>query len=270
MTSIVTPKVMDNLRPHLPPESVYRLAADSVPVDGGRIAVRCIQPAPVDDEARISPLGVAPWRKIFSVELRLSIVNVDYSTGTSIFNWTERMVRRYKMELRYTTNLNIDKKAANNAPTKLSASVSCGFLIGRASAVGTWPPQSSIARETTHFSTAADPLVTFCKVHLSFIPRPTSLNFFFECLQAHPILKYPRHFYRTKNYLPRISKSGLDQHRDEALLHARLLRECGVLTNFNVCVGFLSTAAGFGPGFLRRSSLDILASRMGSTSTSGS
>jgi acetyl esterase/lipase len=65
---------------------------------------------------------------------------------------------------------------------------------------------------------------------------------------------------------PYIQVAGLDPLRDEALLHARLLRECGVLTNFDVCVGFLSTAAGFGPWFLRRSSSDILASRMGSTS----
>ncbi|KAJ7302144.1 hypothetical protein DFH08DRAFT_723443 [Mycena albidolilacea] len=42
-----------------------------------------------------------------------------------------------------------------------------------------------------------------------------------------------------------IQVAGLDPLRDEALLHARLLRECGVLTNFDVCFRYPGVPHGF-------------------------
>ncbi|KAJ7800620.1 Alpha/Beta hydrolase protein [Mycena olivaceomarginata] len=265
MTSIVNPKVMDNLRPHLPPGSAYRVTEDQVPVDGGKIAVRCIEPVPQDDETAGFPLLVwfhgGGWisgdldlddfyLRILSVELRLSIVNVDY---------------RLAPEHQFLSGLNdcysALKWAMNNAP-KLSASVSRGFLVGGASAGGHLAaavihrarddPSFDGRRPTGHI------LQSPSLIHPQAYPEQyktqllsleqnqdapmigrASLNFFLECLQvdaSHPEIS-PLLLSHEKLPPAYIQVAGLDPLRDEALLYTRLLRECGVLTNFDVYPG---------------------------------
>ncbi|KAJ6552732.1 Alpha/Beta hydrolase protein [Mycena capillaripes] len=265
MKTIVTPNIMATLRPQLPPESTYRVTDDTVSVEGGAIAVRCIQPVAREDESTGFPLLLwmhgGGWisgdldlddfyLRIISVELRLCIVNVDY---------------RLAPEHPFPTGVNdcyaALKWSAENAP-KLSASLSRGFLVGGASG------GAHTAAIVVHRA-RDDPFFTTCKLtgHILQIPAlmhpeaypeeykadllsleqnkdapivpRANIDFFFDCLQVKPSNPEISPLLLSHHNLPAayIQVAGLDPFRDEGLLYARLLRESGIKTKFDVYPG---------------------------------
>ncbi|KAJ6526469.1 Alpha/Beta hydrolase protein, partial [Mycena vulgaris] len=151
--NILVPQIMEGFRPQLPADTAYRVVNRTIPVDGGEIAIRCIQPTPQEGEDAEFPVLVwihgGGWHRIItvdshsprstgwvlgdldmddfhlrilSVEFRLSIVNVDY---------------RLAPEYPFPTGLNDSyaalKWAVDNAP-EISGSFKKGLLLGGTSA----------------------------------------------------------------------------------------------------------------------------------------
>ncbi|KAJ7885521.1 Alpha/Beta hydrolase protein [Mycena olivaceomarginata] len=265
MASIVIPRVMATLQPSLPPESSYRINEDTVPVDGAKIAVRCIQPVPQDGESPLFPLLVwlhgGGWisgnldfddfyLRILSVELRVCIVNVDY---------------RLAPEHPFPTGLNdcyaALKWSAENA-SKLSASPSRGFIIAGASGgahfaaavahrardgpffdsrrlTGHILQVPSLVHPQAHPEQYKAELLSLEQCKDAPVMGRTSLEFFFDCLQADPFdLQLSPLLLPHENLPPLyIQVAGFDPLRDEGLLYERLLRECGVRTKLDVYPG---------------------------------
>ncbi|KAJ7142953.1 Alpha/Beta hydrolase protein [Mycena epipterygia] len=247
-------------------DSSYRVEDRKVTVDGGEIAVRCIQPIPKAEETEGFPVLVYIhggafvagdlniddfFLRIISVDFRISIVNVDY---------------RLAPEHPFPTGLNdcyaALKWTVNNA-SEISGALTKGFLVGGLSAGG------SYAAAVTHRA-RYDPFFQDRKITGHILQVPTLLHpgaaipekfktdllsmeqnkdapllsktnhgFFYDCLGADPSNLEISPLLLSHEDLPAayIQVSGLDPLRDEALLYDRLLREAGIQTKLDIYPG---------------------------------
>ncbi|KAJ7710411.1 alpha/beta hydrolase fold-domain-containing protein [Mycena rosella] len=264
MTTRVVPQILQTFGPLLPAESSYRVRNLDLPVDGGTIAIRCIQPIARNDEDSF-PLVVwfhgGGWvcgdldiddfhLRIISVELRISIVNVDY---------------RLAPEHPFPTGLNdcyaALKWTAVNA-AELSGAPAKGFLIGGVSAGAHYAAiVGHRARDDVFFQSTpltGQILQIPAAVHIAGYPErfkadllsieqnkdapmlnKANCEFFWNCLQA--TLSDPEAsplILQHEGLAPAyIQVAGLDPLRDEGLLYERLLRESGVKIKLDVYPG---------------------------------
>ncbi|KAJ7710493.1 Alpha/Beta hydrolase protein [Mycena rosella] len=264
MTTMVVPRILQTFRPLLPAESSYRIRNLDIPVDDGTIAIRCVQPIARDDEDSF-PLLVwfhgGGWvsgdldiddfhLRIISVELRISIVNVDY---------------RLAPEHPFPTGLNdcyaaLKWTAANAA--ELSGAPAKGFLIGGASAGAHYAAiLGHRARDDLFFTSTpltGQILQIPAVIHIAAYPERFKADllsmeqnkdapilnkadgeFFWNCLQAAPSdpEASPLILLHEGISPAYIQVAGLDPLRDEGLLYERLLRESGVKTKLDVYPG---------------------------------
>ncbi|KAJ7474245.1 Alpha/Beta hydrolase protein [Mycena latifolia] len=265
MATLVVPAMMDARRPHLPAESSYRVKDHDIPVPGGAVAVRCIQPVPQGGEEGSFPIlvwfhgggwicgeldGEDFYFRMLGVELRLSIVIVDY---------------RLAPEHPFPTGLNdcyaALKWAVSSAP-EISGSPAKGLIAGGVSAGAHYAAAvAHRARDDPFFAgrtLTGHVLQVPIVVHPAAYPeefkadllsmeqnkdapnlRKEDMNFCWDCLGGAPSdaelspLLLP-HVQLAPAY---IQVTGLDPLRDEGLLYARLLRENGVSTRLDIYPG---------------------------------
>ncbi|KAI0920681.1 hypothetical protein AcW1_002350 [Taiwanofungus camphoratus] len=263
-SQILTKK--ERLRSSVPADTEYRIEDNEVPVEGGKILVRCLVPRSSGEEERRLPLLV--WyhgggfvmgsvdnddfflRRI-CVDLQISIVNVGY---------------RLAPEYPFPTGLNdcyaALKWAVNNAPS-LSVSLSHGFLIGGLSAGGNMTAViAHRARDDPFFKDRhitgqllGVPLLVHHDAHpdkyksellsleqnkdAAMLSRDVAYKFS-GWVQGEPFnpefspLLYPSHQGLPPAYL---QICGGDILRDEGLLYERLLREAEVKTKLDIYPG---------------------------------
>ncbi|KAJ6522235.1 cytochrome P450 [Mycena vulgaris] len=257
-------EIMEGFRPQLPAgelcstglgvahqlaDTAYRVVNRTIPVDGGEIAIRCIQPTPQEGEIPDSRASLATRWRILSVEFRLSVVNVDY---------------RLAPEYPFPTGLNDSyaalKWAVDNAP-EISASLTKGFLLGGASAGAHYTAAiAHRARDDPFFEAfplTGQILQIPAVLHPAAYPEQfkaelwveqnkdapilskANLEFFFDCLKGEPSDPELSPLLASHESLPPayIQVAGLDPLRDEGLLYERLLRESGVKTKLDVYPG---------------------------------
>ncbi|KAJ6522228.1 Alpha/Beta hydrolase protein [Mycena vulgaris] len=263
--NILVPQIMEGFRPQLPADTAYRVVNRTIPVDGGEIAIRCIQPTPQEGEDAEFPVLVwihgGGWvlgdldmddfhLRILSVEFRLSIVNVDY---------------RLAPEYPFPTGLNDSyaalKWAVDNAP-EISGSLKKGLLLGGTSAGAhyttviahrarddpffeAFPLTGQILQIPVLLHPAAYPeqfkaeLLSVEQNKDAPILSKANLEFLFDCLKGEPSDPELSPLLASHESLPPayIQVTGLDPLRDEGLLYERLLRESGVKTKLDVYPG---------------------------------
>ncbi|KAJ7245220.1 Alpha/Beta hydrolase protein [Mycena rebaudengoi] len=263
---VIIPQAQAYHGPRLPSDTAYTVENHTVAVDGGEISVRCIQPTPVDGESDGFPILCwfhgGGWcfgtlddddfhLRALAVDLRISIVNVDY---------------RLAPEQPFPTGLDdcytALKWTISNAP-KFRGSPVKGLIVGGASAGANLAAVLALrARD--------DPLFGPHKVTGQLLEIPALfyfkdypdkyksellsieqnkdafgltkgvLEYLADCLKAPPghpdfsPLLHPSHANLPPAY---IMVAGLDPLRDEGLLYERVLREAGVATRLNVYPG---------------------------------
>ncbi|CCM02387.1 uncharacterized protein FIBRA_04483 [Fibroporia radiculosa] len=264
--NVVTPALMNIRRPHLPPESKYRVRDHQIPVDGGEIAIRCVIPTPSGNEDEVFPLML--WihgggsitgsldtddfyLRDLSVDLQISIVNVDY---------------RLAPEHPFPNGLNdcyaALKWAVENAPL-LSASLAKGFIVGGQSSGANFTAvlahrvrddpffaDRPLSGHILQYPTIVHPEAVPEKYKSELLSTETekdapffttaNIHFIARLAKAEPFnpecspLLYPSHKGLPPAY---IQVCGWDPVRDECLLYEKVLREDRVATKLDVYPG---------------------------------
>ncbi|KAJ7233548.1 alpha/beta hydrolase fold-domain-containing protein [Mycena rebaudengoi] len=265
MKNFFIPQIMEYQRPLLPAAAAYSVANHTVGVDGGEITVRCIKPTPLSGELDEFPLLYwmhgGGWiggdldmddfhLRILSVELRISIVNVDY-----------RLAPEFKFPTSVNDSYTALKWTVENAH-KFGGATSKGLIVAGASAGANLAAvlvhrarddpffaEHSITGQLLHVPAVVhfeDYPEEFKSELLSMeqnkdAPLLTKANIqaIAECLQVppgHP--DFSPLLYSHEN-LPwtYIQVAGLDPLRDEAILYERLLREAGAQTRIDIYPG---------------------------------
>ncbi|KAJ7110518.1 Alpha/Beta hydrolase protein [Mycena epipterygia] len=265
MTAVAVPQIKETLRPHLPPDSSYSVENRIIPVDGGEISIRCIQPVPRADETGGFPILVwlhgGGWAsgdldiddyhlRIISVDFRLSIVNVDY---------------RLAPEHPFPAGLNDSYAALKWTATHaadISGSLAKGFLVGGASAGANYA--AALAHRARDDPFFAERKLTGHILQVPMVLHPAAypeelkpellsieqnkdapvitranIDFFLDCLRVDPSdPEFSSLLLSHKNLSPAyIQVSGLDPLRDEGILYEKQLRESNVKTRLDVYPG---------------------------------
>ncbi|KAL0959754.1 hypothetical protein HGRIS_011444 [Hohenbuehelia grisea] len=263
--AVLIPLVMENYWPLLPDHTAYRVWNHKIPVEGGKIKIRCVMPTPAHADETF-PLLIwyhgGGWMfgtlemddyhlRIVCVALRISIVNVEY-----------RLAPEHPFPTGLDDSFSALKWAAENQ-SQLCADINKGFIVGGQSAGANLATiVAHLARDDPFFDEYPltgqllqyPPLIhpdaypeTF-KPALQSMDRNADAPFLgrvqikniYNALNASPTdprvspLLFPSHHKLPPAY---IQACGLDPLCDEDILYAKLLEASGVPSKLDVYPG---------------------------------
>ncbi|KAF7341799.1 Esterase/lipase/thioesterase [Mycena sanguinolenta] len=249
----------------IPPESAHTVENRTIAVRGGEIAIRTISPTPLPEEGSVFPVLVwfhgGGWvagnlemddvnLRILSVELRLSIVNVDY-----------RLAPEHPFPTGLDDCYTAIKWTAENCKS-IRGSLDKGFLIGGISAGANFAAAAvhralkdpffqkhkitghvlqipAVVHPAAYPAEYTTELLSYNQNANAPIVSKAAIEFFYGCLNGPPTNPELSPLLADHVGLPPlyIQICGLDPLRDEGLLYERVLREQDVRTKLDIYPG---------------------------------